>query len=751
MPQIHYGSVAYKTLNVTKKLTTSNIQVDQTLSIYDSKRKSYSNLKTYIFDELDMNYGIPGVIRGPDVYTRLQIVTPNDLSNNCQHIYKHVLNGAHLTKIELFNSSKNIIPFGTMDAIYLNTNGIQNSITYFHNSYNKLKLHERFAHTGDDIVYLDINGDFSDLEHGILTWKTKFFDMEPNILGISAENIYIEKTIEDNIYNIPNISNVFNLDINSVLYNHGYTLYCKCLDDDENILKFSNIDSNITITPNSIYYKDVPPLDIIISVKNHEGEIVSNSCNIKLKTIDAIIVLSEHFNSNSDIYGKVVETFSDGFYSFYNSSSNSVTIFEFRPHNKILYSSTNLDPNTKHILHSSNMHISFSYNTNSLEYNEHISIRHLKSSNTTFTQLKFTPYTIKPEYSNSQIHYQSFLQDTLDYFTPHYSTNTHWGMDNESANLEYFNSHKHIQLPYTSVVPIGNIYYKTNVSAMSSYFTYRANSNIYTSDNYTDSSTSGVDNTLTHLPFIHNSLSITVKAEDSSTQSYTIHNSYKDNSPHLYMLNSNSQITIWSNPFVIRDNDCDFNSTLNKIDNDGSHSYYPNSFVIHVVSFYDFNSDTFHVNSNQDDNFGDNVLNWCNLSGKSLLESNHVLKKHDSNNKSSISDVRIEVQNVDEDSRFSSATILLEKKIIVHFNLKVILSTSQTNILFQLKNGNVYYHRVFNKFGTSDTYEYTYEFRDLTESWVLNRPIELPSWITQPTSATTDRPIELPSWITQPT
>ena len=193
MPRSRTFTSEYKD-NLKVNNLSSNICKVNNLEVYDTTEKEHRNVIDIALDEVDQNFGIPGVIRGKNNKYIKQIVTPNDIDSNNSHIYKHVINDALLYNISLYNSMGIELTFQSLNIINI-MDGVYES---FNSLYNNRDYNCQYYNSSQHIQYIDIIGDFGSLEYGILHW-TKYNEFIPQIGTHYANNTFVKKIYDNNL------------------------------------------------------------------------------------------------------------------------------------------------------------------------------------------------------------------------------------------------------------------------------------------------------------------------------------------------------------------------------------------------------------------------------------------------------------------------------------------------------------------------------------------------------------------------
>ena len=114
MPRSRIFTSEYKDNLKVNNLSSNTCKVNR-LEVYDNTTSEHKDVLDIALENVDSNFGIPGVIRGEsDNKIIRQIVTPNDRDSNEDHIYKHVVNDALLYEIDLRDTSNSTIQFNSM-------------------------------------------------------------------------------------------------------------------------------------------------------------------------------------------------------------------------------------------------------------------------------------------------------------------------------------------------------------------------------------------------------------------------------------------------------------------------------------------------------------------------------------------------------------------------------------------------------------------------------------------------------------
>ena len=322
MPRSRTFTSEYKDNLKVNNLSSNNCKVNN-LEVYDTTEKEHRNVIDIALDEVDQNFGIPGIIRGKNNKYIRQIVTPNDLGPSYHHIYKHVINDALLYNISLHNSMGKELTFQSLNIINIRYSSLNES---FNSSYNYLDYKDQYYNSSQHIQYIDIIGDFQSLEYGILHW-TKYNEFIPQIGAPIALNNYIQFiynqnndqfTTDNQYYFIKNCNNAIRFHVNKFSNKLGNYLDAICTSD---FVTIKIEENNVIINPSvngihnvDVYYKN--------TVKNIENSFIDT---IRFEVVDDIFITQ---SPRSDFWLNNSENSINRF-MVYNDYNSDVYIHEF--------------------------------------------------------------------------------------------------------------------------------------------------------------------------------------------------------------------------------------------------------------------------------------------------------------------------------------------------------------------------------------------------------------------------------------
>jgi len=180
-----------------------------------------------------------------------QIITPDDLSNDKKHIYKHVLNNKSLRSVVLNNQNFNNIRIHTLKK--------NPKIISYNSNYNTISNNNKYTHNSNNLEFIDIYNEsgFHPYTFGYLIWDNKYIQ---NYFNIEIDNNVIELFRDNNSLVLYKQTQPFYFNI----YFHGMDSYKVIRNNNtetftsDNIVHINN-ENDITnttynITINSSYY-----------------------------------------------------------------------------------------------------------------------------------------------------------------------------------------------------------------------------------------------------------------------------------------------------------------------------------------------------------------------------------------------------------------------------------------------------------------------------------------------------------------
>ena len=535
MPPIQFGSATYKNLQINNKISTHDLHVNDNIYI-QSANKKYVGLIDYILEQKESSYGIPGVMKGETLGSRKQIVTPNDLSSDNSHLYKHTLNNCHLVEVNLFDKNDNRVSFDKLSIVTLSDLNLQTTKEYL--NYNSLSFSQQYIHSNNRCQYIDIEGDLSSVVSGHLLWIYNHDFIDRVILGYDLVNtinffsrdetiLVINKTFQFNIREkgfLPSINQV-----------KGDTFFIKSSPNNVDVRFVGNPqkNGNVKITPHVTHFGTEKPLVVTMSIQDSDGVDYGCDFDIKFYVIeDALVTISE--NQEPQLIGN--SEFDQ--YAIYNSSNSVLYIHEFDISTDIRIEdeTIEIDPKSSAVLTTGEFNLGYSYTEPAPEtFNSTIPLKSLSSSNTDIIDFTFLPYTYKPGLSN--IHYQSFLNSPMEYFHVDYAVLYDF---NFGTNQTIYSTQN--QITYTHKNPVAHISYKPVDSAETSWVRFYRNG-FY--DNTIER------NSLLFLPFDYQSFEIVIVAGNQTTiQRYPFVVELHGKEPSLLFLDSQENIQLTGNNSV---------------------------------------------------------------------------------------------------------------------------------------------------------------------------------------------------------
>lgn len=569
MPPIHFGSAKYKNLQISNRLLTNNLTVNNT--IFVKQNNHYKNIVEYVFDQNEANVGIPGIIKGGDQYTKKQLLTPNDFNSNQQHLYKHILNDSHLLKVCIYNSNDDEIDFQSLNIITLYQHKQQDIFTFY--NYNSLDYNSQYTHVDNMLEYIDIEGSFNSFSYGWLLWSTRN-TKQPIIENYICTNNnfnftkYFTFAIGLNYTFHPIVKNFIN---NAMNKNDSF--FIKYYPDE-----YIHIDTmhfhetgKFVIKPKNIHINDRHPLHIIISTQDTHGNDYGNDFYIKFNIVHALAII----NTNSfSWYGNFSNNKTNE-YIIYNSSVHTIHIHPFDIDKQTIdtksHYTNSIQKHTFIRFQTNYTNIGYSFNYDFAQnWNSNSHLKHTKSKNNSLFNFEFLPY--KPIHSNS-IYFQSFLDNPLDYMVVDYQTK--YGLSDIKNNIITYNYH----------TPIATLSYDTAPSANCSWFQFFG-------DGYYHSSL--LKQSIIYLPYDYHSFEIVILSENITKKTYSFTNKiYGKKSPILF-LDPNSNVYFNCNLIQAPIKNYNHHKSNDILSNS------MNSFDIHFISFQSLTlNDIFITNSGE--------------------------------------------------------------------------------------------------------------------------------------------------------
>lgn len=572
MPPIHFGSATYKNLQINNKLETGSLFVNDALYIKDEDNdpnQQYINILDYAYNKSEFTR-MPGVIQGSSTNIRKQIITPNDMSQDQQHIYKHVLNGCQLLNIKIRNSQHEYIPFSSVSIITLiNDETIHNK--QFNSNYNSILISEKFVHENNELQYIDIQFDnLVDLHmYGYLEWSTTIQnDTLPHISGYTLDNYtmldymqstdsYILLTNSTFIYTLSNRNILGSTDIYGIKYQYVVTQSHPHVN-----ITIHPHDGTLEITPLQSHIQAPDPIEIIASIKEVRNNTIVSNTSIKFYVADSAVTIDENghtwLGNSMLIPSKMLiknSTNSNLYIKDSNKGGSYITVPPFKNNNDI-------------IIHNNIKNVLYTFNENSIDpWTSHSYLKYVPSDKNEAQNISFKLYTTNCEFVNVN----SFIESPLSYYIPDISARTFTDI---SSGI----------LSYTHRNPIAKMSFTPHISA-NSYWVQFFRNGYFTSSVQTDS--------ITYLPFDYQSFQIVIQAENKNIKKYNLVNNFIGNATPILFIQNNS---ILFNREIVHANDKYLSHSIyhTDIDSDWDNNSI-NSFSVDFISFQSLHKDDLHV------------------------------------------------------------------------------------------------------------------------------------------------------------
>lgn len=536
----------------TKRISTNKLKISNELSILNADGK-YKNIIEIAQEEVDSNYGIPGVIRGKTNKIRKQIVTPNDLDSNHNNIYKFILNNASLEEINLYNANNEQLEFHSLNIITIDSGYIQP----YPNSYNSLES-GKYYHDNSSIQYLQITGDFHSLEYGILTWVNDYSDKKTTVTGYTNNN-YTQYIIND-IWIFPSNKSIdLKPYIKKNYQNNEIELNFINHNNNANVVLFNNTD--IRIKTNDQYTNESNPLEITVSIKGERMD------TIKFLVYDNIVDITENeenwFHSNlsqSDPNSIFIHAYTTLYFYEFNADYNNT--IEHTHEIQKFKSTLNI---SDYVINFQYANIGYSTYKGSKTFHDSSPLYYTISTTNSFKTFHLNPY--KPDDRHHRIFLNSFLNSPLDYYVKDDVVSTTLN----NSYLHYLPSENNT-VYITSRNPIVEISYSIYDYSSKSYATFTNQNNLFESISET--------NSIIYFPYLYEQFDISIIAGNNFSKTYHFENSfYNIKSPIIFVENSHLFFNCYNE--VIANCHSSYNDFV-----DGESL---NSFSIYFLSFYEYN------------------------------------------------------------------------------------------------------------------------------------------------------------------